>query len=142
MFDWVKCDYPLPWPEAADFGFDWQSKDTDAQYCDRYEIRADGTLWHENYDARWEKDTHAILGVYRYRDNIRWEQVQCTGKIEIHHWVEDVGMYSVSFWFRDGVVRKAVFDKQEKDWTPSTGTKPTPGSMNTKPERKTRCKPN
>ncbi len=111
MFDNVRCDYPLPWPEAKGFGAEWQSYDTDAQYLDEYEIRADGTLWHHAYDVRWESDPKAPLGMWMHRDNPRWEQVIFTGEIGIHHMIGSSPVfdwYSVKFWFRDGVVRDCV----------------------------------
>jgi hypothetical protein len=116
MFDYVKCDYELPWPEAKDFGFEWQSKETDDQYLSRYEIRADGTLWHEHYDLRWEEKPDAFLGIVQHRDNPRWEQVQHTGELEIHHIIgnaPDHTWYSVLFWFRDGIVKDCVPKKTE-----------------------------
>jgi hypothetical protein len=92
MFDEVKCDYSLPWPEAAGFGFEWQSKDTDDQCMSRYEIRADGTIWHE-------------------QESGLWVQLAITGEIEFHHMVgvpPTHDWYSVTFWFRDGVVKDCV----------------------------------
>jgi hypothetical protein len=111
MFDYVKCDYPLPWPEASGFGYEWQSQDTDDQYLSRYEIRADGTLWHERYDIRNEADEKAPLGFWQHRENVRWEQVKQTGEVELHHLVgtpPNHTWYSVQFWFRDGVVKDCV----------------------------------
>lgn len=48
MFDDIRCHYPLP-VEGAN-GLDYQTKDTPMQYLDQYEIREDGTLWHETYE--------------------------------------------------------------------------------------------
>jgi hypothetical protein len=44
MFDYIACYYPLPDGEDG-AGMEFQTKDTDSQYLDRYEIRADGTLF-------------------------------------------------------------------------------------------------
>ena len=45
MFDYLRCEYPLP--DGFDAAKIWfQTKDTDAQYLDEYEIRDDGSLWH------------------------------------------------------------------------------------------------
>lgn len=107
MFDNVKCDYKLPWPESADFGFDWQTKDTAIPYLDRYEIRADGTLWYEQHDKRFETNDDTVLGIVLYRDNQRWEQVQWEGEFEIHHWHDD-WWYEVRFWFRGGIVIDSI----------------------------------
>ena len=103
MFDKVRCFYPLPWPEVQDTT--WRSKDTPAQYLDSYEIREDGTLWHEVYTARWEKDHTAPLGFNLYRDDVHWAQVSdFCGELGILHSVQSGGWYRVRFWFRDGKV--------------------------------------
>lgn len=49
MFDEIRCKAPLPLPQFQDNLF--QTKDTPEQYLDLYEIREDGTLWHEEYDT-------------------------------------------------------------------------------------------
>ena len=120
MFDYVQCHKELPWPEAADFGPEWQTKSMDAPYCDNYEIRADGTLWHEAYETEDRSDPNAeglmaICGMMT-RVNERWEQVEFTGELEIHHMVSHPDRpghwwYTVLFWFRDGVVRDMVCSK-------------------------------
>lgn len=91
MFDDIKCKYLLPLPQYQDLGF--QTKDTEAQYCDNYEIREDGTLWHETYDTedrsevgKWMrehpgekvKETFTLLQYAgcSSRTNKKWEQVQ------------------------------------------------------------------
>lgn len=48
MFDNITCKYPLPVEGFADRVF--QTQDTPRQFLDTYEIREDGTLWHEEYD--------------------------------------------------------------------------------------------
>jgi hypothetical protein len=108
LYDNVKCDYPLPWAEAAGFGFEWQTKSTDAPYMDRYEIRADGTLWHEQYTIRHEDDPKAPFGFWQCRDNPHWVRVNWNGEFEIHHLIDDHGWYQVQFWFRDGVVSDTI----------------------------------
>ena len=105
VFDNVTCHYPLP-PEIPE-GRDWQSKDTPAQYLDHYEIRQDGTLWHQAYDHRVETKPDGFLNVQLYRDNHRWEREQFTGELEIHD-CDEQNWYSVQFWFRDGEVRDMV----------------------------------
>lgn len=44
MFDYVTCEIPLPGVPDGHPGF--QTKDTDAQYLERYTIKADGSLIH------------------------------------------------------------------------------------------------
>lgn len=82
MFDDIKCKYPLPMEGAN--ALDYQTKDTDAQLLDNYEIREDGTLWHERYDSRYEENEDAPFGFYLRRDNARWEQVSMTGEVRFY----------------------------------------------------------
>ena len=83
LFDYLRCSYPLPRPGANDL--EYQTKDTDAQYMDRYEIRADGTLWHEVYDTEDWSDPKAegfmALAGCATRVNERWERDTMTGGI-------------------------------------------------------------
>jgi len=102
MFDDIKCKYPLPMAGANEL--DYQTKDTDHQFCDQYEIREDGTLWHEDYDvedhselAKWkaanpgkepsEEMKTSLLDAFcgcMTRVNTRWEQVNITGEIRFY----------------------------------------------------------
>jgi hypothetical protein len=109
MFDNVRCEYPLPVDGANEFLF--QTKDTPAQYLDDYEIRADGTLWYEEYDARIEETEDAPLGFWMHRENRRWTPLDFTGELEIHHYECESPFgtyYSFRFWFRDGVVKDLI----------------------------------
>lgn len=49
MFDELRCAYPLPAEDANDLTY--QTKDTPAQWLDRYEIDKDGNLLREQYDT-------------------------------------------------------------------------------------------
>lgn len=82
MFDNIKCKYPLPVDGANDLNY--QTKCTPAQQLDNYEIREDGTLWHETYDNRFENTTEAPLGFYIHRDNERWELIDITGEVRFY----------------------------------------------------------
>jgi len=74
MFDSVRCLYPLPLAGANDRTY--QTKDTPAQFCDNYEIREDGTLWHQAYDLV-EEDWSP--------KNRRWEPVEdFTGEVRFY----------------------------------------------------------
>jgi hypothetical protein len=53
-------------------GHQYQTKDTPDQLLDQYEIRDDGTLWHQEYDERWEENSESPLGGYIRHDNERW----------------------------------------------------------------------
>jgi hypothetical protein len=108
MFDYVKILYEMPWPEVQDN--EWQSKETPEQNLDHYVIREDGTLWHEACEVDFDefKGTHRV--------NERWEHEIHSGGLECRKWVEHVGctggtQYSINFWFRDGVVKDAIFTK-------------------------------
>lgn len=52
MFDYIECEYPIDGP----LGIEYQTKDTDAQYLERYKIDKDGYLWHEYREYKWEPD--------------------------------------------------------------------------------------
>jgi len=54
-------------------GNQFQTKDTPAQALDNYELRGDGTLWYENYDAEWVEE-ESIFGGHLKKNNKRWEQ--------------------------------------------------------------------
>lgn len=103
MFDDIKCKYPLPLKGAN--ALNYQTKDTPEQYCDCYEIREDGTLWHENYDTedhseagQWLRDHPGkeipdSFGMWSFvgcmtRVNKRWEQVKLTGEIRFYSMYE------------------------------------------------------
>jgi hypothetical protein len=96
MYDELRCSYPLPVP-----GWDgvlFQTKSTPAQWMDLYEIRADGSLWHQDYDLEDKSDPKAE-GISRWlgcmtRVNARWEPIpDFTGEIVFHElrqgeWIE------------------------------------------------------
>lgn len=115
VFDDLRCKYPLPIPEAQDFVF--QTKDTDAQYCDDYELREDGTLWRECYDSEIIIDPSSPLGMRQDRRNIRWEQEVVTGEVCFYHLVKDESRhlwYEFQAWFRDGVLKEIVGSKTDR----------------------------
>ena len=116
-FDNVTIRRPLPWLDLQDAV--WQSKDTPAQCWDDYEVREDGTLWHLAYDMRTEESEDSPLGIWLHRDNERWEQVRCEGQIEVCEYIEHGDrpggcFYSVTFWFRDGIVADTIFRKIDR----------------------------
>lgn len=49
MFDYLRCKYPLPIDGTQHLLY--QTKSTPAQFLDHYEIREDGSLWHQEYDT-------------------------------------------------------------------------------------------
>jgi len=56
MFDNIKCSYPLPINSVDLSKKLFQTKSTPAQLLDLYEIREDGTLWHELYNIEDRSD--------------------------------------------------------------------------------------
>jgi len=100
MFDDLRCEYPLPVVGAN--GLAYQTKDTPAQYLDLYEIRSDGTLWHQEYDiedhsklGKWmaenpgkepseEQINLMNIGGCMTRVNKRWVQEHLTGEIRFY----------------------------------------------------------
>jgi len=94
LFDEITCRYPLPLEGAN--ALVYQTKDTPEQWIDRYEIREDGTLWHEAYDVEDRSDPgkeglSRLIGS-RARMNQRWEPVRLTGEIRFYtdkpRWIE------------------------------------------------------
>lgn len=81
MYDHLTCKYPLPLVGANERHY--QTKDLECM-LDNYEIREDGTLWHEAYDSRFEEDEKAFFGFYIYHDNKRWEVVEYTGEVRFY----------------------------------------------------------
>jgi hypothetical protein len=113
LFDDVKCLYPLPWPEAIGGWF--QSYDTPAQYCEKYEIRESGELWYRNVVRKFEENPSHPLGFQMAEQSSEWVREMVTGEIELHTYRTFEGAaysYSVQFWFRDGLVKDMVCRKE------------------------------
>ena len=112
LFDYVKCNYPLPVKGANKHTY--QTKDTPAQYMDSYEIREDGTLWHEDYDTEDRSDPKAepgsidSLSGMRTPVNHRWIQVPpFTGEIRFGCWKAEKSIdLNFSAYFVDGKVKQ------------------------------------
>lgn len=90
MFDKIKCKYPLPVKGANKFLY--QTKDTEAQFFNLYEIRKDGTLWHEAYDIE-DKSNPNAKGIMKLvgcmtKVNKKWEQVEKTGEIKFYRTID------------------------------------------------------
>lgn len=111
MFDELRCRYPLPVDGASALLF--QTKDTPIQCMDQYEIREDGTLWHEDHDIEDHSDPKAE-GIMRMcgmltRVNKRWEQlVNFTGEIRFYttRGKHNSGWIEFSAYFKDGRVHE------------------------------------
>ena len=106
MFDYMKCKYPLP--GAGDNNREYQTKDTPAQFLDNYEIRADGSLWHLDYDIEDRSDPNAE-GLARLvgrlsRVNERWEPVPFIGEIRFYRYVSETDNAEFSAYFVNGML--------------------------------------
>lgn len=140
MFDDIKCKYPLPVAGANALAY--QTKDTPEQWCDLYEIREDGTLWHEAYDtedqsdaAKWKaanpghelppemKGWKEFCGCMA-RVNKRWEQVaDFTGELRFYTTLppRDCGWIEWSAYFERGNVVRLNLVRHEPAVSPNGG---------------------
>ncbi len=90
MFDDITVLYKLP--QCQDYTFQTKSLDC---YLDHYEIREDGTLWHEEYDTdeRWVPFNYT--GEIRFYDSIEPEKNDWT-----------LGWVEYSSYFVDGKLKE------------------------------------
>ena len=91
MFDDLRVLYPLPIAQNGDY----QTKSTCAQFCDLYELREDGTLWHEAYDG----------GLGERRINVRWEHEKWTGPLVFYDTIGTDGWIEYCAMMKDGVLQ-------------------------------------
>lgn len=99
MFDDIRCKIKLPhskdWKEEWD-NASFQTKSFDGGSMDLFEIREDGSLWRETYDARAEETEDSFFGFVIHRDNIRWEPSLYSGEIRFYDY-ENEGRDQVEF---------------------------------------------
>ena len=122
LFDYIRCERELPAPNAQDL--EYQTKDTPAQFMERYTIRADGTLWHEVYDTEDHSDPNAkglmaLVGCMS-RVNHRWEPCPMTGGIDFYD--GDLGSWvEFSSDFLDGNLQRLtlITDTRQAPTTPT-----------------------
>lgn len=118
VFDYVRCKLTIPGvtPEM-----EFQTKDTPAQYLEQYEVRADGSLWHQDYDTEDRSDPNAegmarLVGMAT-AINKRWVRCNSTGCVDIYHFRPPVELEFALFYI-NGELR-AVVDRmtgQEVQW--------------------------
>lgn len=87
MFDHLRCDYPLPVRAQAQ-GIVFQTKSLECGLLD-YHLRADGTLWVEDFDiedhSNPEAEGIARLAGMMTRVNPRWRFLsEFTGLVEFY----------------------------------------------------------
>jgi len=110
MFDNIICKYKLPLKGANRIKY--QTKDTEAQFLDNYEIREDGTLWHEVYDTEdrspasgWKKRNPSKKLPERYKG--LKEIMGCMTRINPHMVFEDRFIGEIRFY---GTYRKSFIE--------------------------------
>ena len=121
MYDYVKCEYPLPVVGANELQY--QTKDTPCQWMDLYVIKDNGTLWHEEYDtedhseaAQWktghpgEPVPEELNGLRSFagcmtRVNKRLVREDLTGVIRFGNWDKDRGMIEWCVLFENGQLK-------------------------------------
>lgn len=112
VFDYVRIKYAGHGIGDVS-GEEFQSKDTPTQYMDQYEIREDGTMWHEAHDTEDRSDPTqpGLLGMFGVLTpvNHRWEQVDYEGELEVDQYL---------FWFRNGVVADVIIEPDEDPTQP------------------------
>lgn len=108
MFDYIRSDLVLPGDPPA--GLELQTKSL-VCWLDNYEIREDGTLWHEEYDIEDRSEPDAVgIGAFRgvlTAVNKRWSRVDVTQEVEFHGWDGEAGvMWRWSAYFLRGELRE------------------------------------
>lgn len=112
MFDYVRCKYPLP-VDGANARL-YQSKSLPSMGLDTYEIREDGSLWHEEYDTEDRSDPNAE-GILALRGmltkvNKRWVRVQETREVRFYDLIQgpniEYGWVEFSAYFVDGQIKE------------------------------------
>jgi hypothetical protein len=84
MFDTLRCSYPLPLAGANDL--EYQTKSLNCQ-MERYELRADGTLWRETDDGVQEQELP-------------------TREVRFYEWLEPDGWLEWSAYFKAGILQQ------------------------------------
>lgn len=108
MFDDLRCKYPLPVDGANEV--EYQTKSFDCPRLDNYEIREDGSLWHEEYDTEDRSDPNAkgldrIIGMLT-PINKRWVRFDLTGEVQFYGSGKKSGRLEWSAYFVDGQLKE------------------------------------
>ena len=85
LFDRIRCNYPMPLDGAN--ALTYQTKDTPAQLLDNYEIRGDGTLWHQSVD--YDDGANSPFEPVRFTGDIRFY-----GRLVPSGWVEWLAIFA------------------------------------------------
>lgn len=110
MFDYIRCKVPLP--DGLDTGDPERSFQTKCLLCrlDEFEIREDGTLWHQDYSVedRSNPDAEGLESLYgiRTRVNQKWIQwPDFTGEIVLSYRDSEKGLMKISTYFARGKLK-------------------------------------
>ena len=118
MFDYLICKYPLPIDKDLKNEI-FQTEHTPIQCLDLYEIREDGTLWHEIYETEDQSDPNAE-GFAKFfgcmtRINKHWTPVlDFIGEIRFYTTLDNTNWIKFSTYFVDGKL-KEIHLIEEKD---------------------------
>lgn len=113
MYDYLKCEYPLPRPEMQDRIF--QTKDTPSQFLDIYVITAEGKLCEPSYDLGWKEDPEAFFGFGFERENHELRELDFSGTIIFYD-------FEVDGDFATLVDFEALFDRGKVVWIREIGS--------------------
>jgi hypothetical protein len=96
MFDFVHFE-----------GNQYQTKDTPCQLMDNYEIRDDGTLWHEEYECDWVEEADRFGGGYLKQYNHHWACCdEFDGVIRFYYYRSEEDQEEYEALFMDGQMLK------------------------------------
>ncbi len=101
-YDELRVLYPLP---VGGKDVEFQTKSTRAMFCDQYELRDEGTLWHHAYDSEVEQSADNPLGFVMRCSNHRWEREAWTGALRFYASIGEDGWLEYAAWMVDGVLR-------------------------------------
>lgn len=93
MFDYLTVKIPLPGGVVREC---YQTKSLPAMWLDEYEIREDGTLWHQDYDTEDRSEPNSLAGSLT-PVNKRWVPVNYTGEVRFHSYDRNQDPVSVAF---------------------------------------------
>lgn len=89
MFDYVTPECPLP-DEGAELIREWQTKDFDAPFMNKYRITPEGRLLEEVYDIEDRSDPTAEPGTFASlcgmmtRVHVRWQDMNYHGVLNFY----------------------------------------------------------
>jgi hypothetical protein len=108
LYDDIRVLCPLPGLDVVPGGRVFQTKSLEC-VLDNFEIRENGTLWHENYETVWHEPDPAKgpLGFMGAMEavNRHWVLWPYTGEVRFHDMI-DGEWFDFSAYFMDGRLRE------------------------------------